>query len=209
MTDVVIPAHNEALGIERVLTAVYQAGTRGRIIVVDDASSDATYSTAMRWADVTLRIGARDKGSAMAAGLEHVETEDVLFVDADLIGLEPGHVDFLIGAAPRGGMAVGLRDEIRSVPTRAFPPISGERRLPTGFARSVGFTGEGYRAELMIDAAVGKAHLPHRSYVLPGVKNPSRAATHPLRWATMFADLALTSLVYLPELVAYSVETSR
>ena len=65
--------------------------------------------------------------------------------------------------------------------------------------------GQGYKVELVIDAAVGKAKLPHKSFVMNGVTNPTRMYEDPVGWSAMWADLGITSLRYLPDLARYTI----
>ena len=175
MTDVVVPAHNEADTIGDVVTAASAAPSVSAVIVVADKCT----------------------------GLELVTTTDVLFVDGDLVGLQWQHVEGLLRAEPAGGQVAGLRDEPYAWGQRNLPPITGERRLPADLARSVDLAGSGYRAETLLNAAVGRARLPHSNYVLVGVKNPTRITRAPVSWLTMWGDLALIALLNLPGLYAY------
>lgn len=201
MTAVVIPAHNEAANIGAVLAAAIGANV-GPVIVVADSCDDDTAYLSMGVASSVVVIDAGDKGSAMAAGLSRVTDDATLFVDADVRGLKPEHVEALAIAPPAGGMVVGLRD---GAPATGLPPISGERRLPTEFARSIPLAGSGYRAELLIDAAVARAGLPHRHYELVGVTNPSREWRHPLMWG----DLGVFAIANAPALIRYTVGSAR
>ena len=206
--DAVIPAHDEGDAIGQVVAAVSAAPSVGSVIVVADHCTDDTAAAAGRsGADIviTLSGGTGDKGTAMAAGLAHVTTDDVLFVDADLVGLVWQHVEALAIATPRRGQVCGLRDEPTSVRSDRVPPITGERRLPAWVARGADLGGSGYRAETLLNAAVGRARLPHRNVVLIGVKNPTRATRHPISWVTMWGDLVLLGLVHFPGLVAYAL----
>lgn len=202
--DVVIPAHDEAGTVADVIGACQRAPSVGRVIVVADACTDDTARQASGPADQVLTTDARDKGSAMALGLTAVTTEAVLFVDADLEGFQWQHAEALIQLPPTRGMSVGLRDApINGLTGRLLPPISGQRRLPTDFARQCNLQGQGYRSELLIDAAVGKARLPHRSVVMVGVTNPSRLVDEPASWLATWGELALLAIGLAPELIAY------
>lgn len=204
--DVVIPAHDEAETIDQVISACQHAPSVGRVIVVADACTDDTARVAARHADQVVETDGHDKGSAMALGLTQVTTEHVLFVDADLEGFAWQHAEALIQSPPWRGMVVGLRDDpVAGVFGRLLPPISGQRRLPADFARSVRLVGQGYRSELLIDAAVGRAGLPHRSVVMVGVSNPSRAVSEPGSWLAMWGELALIVVALAPELIRYLV----
>src|SRR5579862_3910056 len=68
------------------------------IIVVSDASSDRTAIVARTFDGVTVlelpfNTG---KGGAMAAGAKATDADIIAFVDADLTGLRPDHVDLII-----------------------------------------------------------------------------------------------------------------
>ena len=202
-TDVVIPAHDEAATVAEIVAACVDAPSVGQVIVVADSCTDDTVNQADLAGALVLTIDAADKGSAMAAGLAQVVTDDVLFIDADLEGFAWQHAEGLVRAAPVGGMVVGLRDEPLKWGARLLPPISGERRLPAALARSVNLAGQGYRAEILIDAAVGKAHLPHRAVVMVGVSNPTRAATEPVSWVKMWVQLVGLCIGLAPELWGY------
>lgn len=192
---VVISAHDEAARVGSVVAAAI-ASSVGPVVVVADACTDDTATIAHDLGARVIEIAAADKGSAMVAGATALSTTDVLFLDADLEGLLPAHVALLADAPPRGGMVVGLRSD---TPSTGLPPITGERRLPLEFFRTIRIAGMGYRAELLIDAAVARAGIGHARYKLAGVTNPSRTLRHPLMWA----DLALEALVLSPELALY------
>lgn len=200
--DVVLCAHNEASTISGVLAAASGARSTSAVIVVADACSDATRDIAEEAGALVIEISAGDKGTAMTAGLAAVGSDAVLFLDADLGGLTPAHVDALATAPPLAGMVVGLRDGANA---SGLPPISGERRLPTDFARTIPMAGQGYRVELVIDAAVARAGLPHRHYAMKGLSNPIRPWRHPLMWA----DLALYGVVNAPAMVLYTEQSIR
>lgn len=207
-TDIVIPAHNEAGTIAAVVNAATAAPSVGQVVVVADHCTDATADLARAaGADLVVELtnATGDKGTAMAFGLAQVVTSDVLFIDADLLGLVWQHVEALLIAEPKGGQVCGLRDVPYHFTSNRLPPITGERRIGADLARSVDLTGSGYRAEIMLNAAVGRAQLPHRNVVLVGVTNPTRATRHPLSWLTMWADLAFLGIVHAPALAAYAM----
>jgi glycosyltransferase involved in cell wall biosynthesis len=107
--SVVIPAHNEAGLIGRVVSAVRAqtpAGIELEVIVADDGSTDETVAMA-RGAGaqvVTLSGGnpaaARNRGAAAATG------EILIFLDADCLPA-PGWLGALVAAHDRGATIVG------------------------------------------------------------------------------------------------------
>jgi len=205
MTDVVVPAHNEGATIGQVVAAIVGAPSVSSVIVVADKCTDNTVAAALVAGAMVVEIAAGNKGSAMATGLAHVRTTDVLFVDGDLVGLQWQHIEGLLLAGPIGGQVCGLRDEKYALGSNRLPPITGERRLPANLARTVQLDGAGYRAETLINAAVGRARLPHKNYVMVGVHNPTRASRAPVSWVTMWGDLALLAFLNLPGLIAYAM----
>ena len=77
-----------------------------QIIVVDDGSTDGTQEVAERWAAgregvTVVSKPAGGKGSAVRAGIEHVEGEIVVVQDADL-EYDPADVPALIEPIERG-----------------------------------------------------------------------------------------------------------
>jgi glycosyltransferase involved in cell wall biosynthesis len=203
MADVVIPAHNEESRIASVLEAVKGAPGVDRIIVVADACVDETATMAERYAEV-FPITAKDKGAALSVGIGEVTSDTLLTLDGDLEGLLPEHIEGMLIAPPEGGQVVGLVDNDLTRWVRlGLPPISGQRRLPTAFAKQIPLIGAGYRSELIIDAWVGRHNLPWRNYHLNGVTNPSRAIPHPLQWTAMWWELFWQGVQASPDLVKY------
>jgi len=112
---IVIPAYNEALRIgpslERVRDYLATKAFRAEVIVVDDGSTDGTYSLlstiASGWS--TLRIlhndGNRGKGYSVRRGVLHANGKVVLFTDADL-SAPIEEADKLIGAMDNGADAI-------------------------------------------------------------------------------------------------------
>jgi glycosyltransferase involved in cell wall biosynthesis len=102
----IVPARDEAATIGEVLERVAALPLEKQIIVVDDGSTDGTRKVAERWAagreGVTIvSKPAGGKGSAVRAGIEHVEGEIVVVQDADL-EYDPGDVPALIEPIERG-----------------------------------------------------------------------------------------------------------
>jgi glycosyltransferase involved in cell wall biosynthesis len=138
-TAAVIPAYNEAGRISAVLEVVAQARHVQEIIVVTDGCSDNTADEAraaaerfastfaanaahgtgcqsLRVFELKHNIG---KGGAMTYGALRTEADVLVFVDADLIGLETQQVDDLLvpmlheDGAQRADMTLGLFGAVR------------------------------------------------------------------------------------------------
>lgn len=81
------------------------------VLVVSDGSTDRTADVARTFgAEVIVLKENRGKAAAMKAGLLAAESEVVLFLDADLIGLRPEHIARLVDPVLSGAadMTVGV-----------------------------------------------------------------------------------------------------
>ena len=111
--SVVIPARNAAYCLEPVLDALAAQETRGsvEVIVVDDASTDATAHVAQRHpaVDVLVRLPAQSgSGTARNLGTRLAGGETVLYLDADMV--LPPHALADVGArAGDSTVLVGFR----------------------------------------------------------------------------------------------------
>ncbi|MGM0688686.1 MAG: glycosyltransferase family 2 protein [Bacillota bacterium] len=132
----IIPAYNEEKTIAGVLDALISSSLVSNIIVVSDGSEDGTVEAASAFDNVTVidLLENRGKGGAVKAGLERCSEEIVLILDADLIGLNPGHVESLLNPVIKGEalMSVGLFEKGRAATDFAqkmAPFLSGQRAL--------------------------------------------------------------------------------
>tara|TARA_B100000029_G_scaffold103137_1_gene93629 strand:+ start:2862 stop:3503 length:642 start_codon:yes stop_codon:yes gene_type:complete len=96
--SVIVPAHNEAPRISKVLKVLAASENVNQIIVVDDGSRDGTAAASRRISGVLVLSLPENLGktSAIHMGLACVKHECVLFVDADLVGLKANHIDSII-----------------------------------------------------------------------------------------------------------------
>jgi glycosyltransferase involved in cell wall biosynthesis len=98
----VVPAFNEAGGIEKVLAVLQQVDCLSEIIIVDDGSDDNTQEIVHHTvlSNPRMRIihheTNKGKGYALFTGWRATDAECLLFIDADLINLTPAHVQDLI-----------------------------------------------------------------------------------------------------------------
>lgn len=131
----IIPAFNEEATIGQVIRAVKGAGLVSEVIVVDDGSKDRTAAVAAaagaRVVSLPENVG---KGGAMKAGAETTDADVLLYLDADLTGLERGHLHDLLAPVLAGevDMTVGVFDEGRlatDIAQRIAPFLSGQRAI--------------------------------------------------------------------------------
>lgn len=80
---VVIPCHNEAGSIGRVIADVRQALPDARIVVCDNASNDGTGAAALEAKADVLFEGKRGKGNAMRRLFRDVEADIYVMIDGD------------------------------------------------------------------------------------------------------------------------------
>jgi glycosyltransferase involved in cell wall biosynthesis len=131
MISFIVPAYNEEHELAATLSAIRAAasGTAQpyEIIVVDDASTDATPEIALRAGAKVIAINRRQIAAARNAGARVAQGEYLFFIDADT-RIERAHVSGGI-AALEGGYAGGSA----RVEMDGFVPIWG-RMLLSGFS---------------------------------------------------------------------------
>jgi len=137
---VVIPAFNEAENLHQVLNTVFTTEWVQTIVLVDDGSTDATLEVAQGLAEqdnrlVVIRLAENQgKAAAMLTGVQALHTDLVIFLDADLVGLRPHHLQQLISPQKLGSheMTIAVFQIGRTItnfPQRVIPQLSGQRCL--------------------------------------------------------------------------------
>jgi glycosyltransferase involved in cell wall biosynthesis len=101
-----VPAHNEAATVRRVLERLLALPLRHEIIVVDDGSTDGTADILQQWrrqhpSTIVLTQPNRGKGAAIRAGLPLATGDIVVIQDSDL-EYDPAHVPDLIAPLVAG-----------------------------------------------------------------------------------------------------------
>lgn len=129
----IIPAYNEEKTIAGVLSVLTRSHEVAEIIVVDDGSTDRTGQVAGIFGVSLIQLPEnRGKGGAVKAGLDSTRAEIILFLDADLVGLNTGHVRELLFPVVSGNaeMSIGLFESGRKVTDlaqRVAPYLTGQR----------------------------------------------------------------------------------
>ena len=138
--EIVVPVYNEAAGLERSIRRLHRFLLDGfpfswRIVIADNASTDATPEIARRLADELpavghLRLEAKGRGRALRAAWSTSSARVVAYMDVDLStdlrGLLPlvapllsGHSDLAIGTRLAHGSRV-VRGPKRELISRAY-----------------------------------------------------------------------------------------
>ncbi|MBN2907196.1 MAG: glycosyltransferase [Rhodobacteraceae bacterium] len=130
----IIPVYNEAARLGAVLDAVALHPQLAEVIVVDDASSDASAELAAATPGVrVIRQPVNGgKSRALAAGIDAAQSAHLLLLDGDLVGLTPAHVSALIApvASGRADISISLRGNAPGLwRLLGIDYISGERVL--------------------------------------------------------------------------------
>lgn len=156
--SVIIPAFNEEDRILQTLDGLRDIESISKIIVIDDGSTDATYQLLKGRAGITLihNESNRGKGYAVKTALDHVNSEYVAILDADLCYsssqikkliscIVPDGDRIIIGKLPaperKGGF--GIIKKLSGCGFRALTSkkldslLSGQRIFPLSFLKCV------------------------------------------------------------------------
>lgn len=149
-------------------------------MVMDDGSRDDTALRAeLAGARVLRQTPNAGKGAALMRGLNEVQTPNVMFLDADLIGLKPGHVQALAEPLLNGqaeatvGLFTGARRSttLASHLTRQW---SGQRALKTAHLQGLDFAKLRYAIELAIEARWEDLNIRPQYVMLPDVTHRTK-----------------------------------
>lgn len=129
----IIPVYNEELTIQDTLSVVKEIAWLNEIIVVCDGCTDGSEqiarATGVRVISYSINRG---KGAAILAGVEASQAENLIFIDADLIGLKESHIfdlaqpvlkgeaDMTVGVFAQGRVSTDLAQVVA-------PYLSGQR----------------------------------------------------------------------------------
>jgi hypothetical protein len=103
--DFILPCHNEERTIADLIRVIRRWPLAGRIVVVDDDSSDETLARAREASPDTLLTIYQDWGKlgAVLAGLKHVSSEFAFVMDSDWKNFEPSFFDAVLRMRGKDG----------------------------------------------------------------------------------------------------------
>jgi glycosyltransferase involved in cell wall biosynthesis len=175
---VVIPAYNEATTVGEVARCARQAPSVDRVVVVSDGSTDGTEEVVRQIPGVELIRHAikSGKGEALQTGARAVpEAEILVFLDADLTGFCPEHVEMLVRPVrdEQFAMACGLFDRgpfWNWIFLHVLPVLTGERALRREVFEALEQDEiRGYKVEAALNSFCKIHRLPVKHMVLPGM----------------------------------------
>lgn len=171
----VIPALNEGATVGAVVAAAVASPLVDEVIVADNRSTDDTKAQAEAAGARVVICERGGKGEAMAAGVAATDAEVIVFLDADLLGLRPYHVDRLVRTVTSGGaaMACGLFDRgplLNPLFLHVLPILTGERALLRELVTSLDPREiTGFQVEAALNARAGELGLPVAAFICSGM----------------------------------------
>ncbi|MFO7279239.1 MAG: glycosyltransferase [Thermoanaerobacterales bacterium] len=203
----IIPAWNEAATVGAVVYAALDARTVDEVVVVDNASTDDTAAVAAAHGARVVHEPTPGKGEALRAGVAATpEAEILVFLDADLVGLRPEHIDDLVTTVLEGraDMACGLFDRgplANPLFLTSLPVLTGQRALRRELFEALELADvHGYRVEAALNTLVARQGLVRHDRVLPGLwhrTKEEKLASPVVGHATKLAMLASACWSYV------------
>lgn len=183
---IVIPAKDEELTVREVARAAVAACRvlGGHVVVVADNCSDGTALEADKAGASVLELQTQSpsKAHAVRAGIKHLdaESDNVVLLDADCVGLTPLHVERLCIPVFDGkaSMSVGIFDypfPFGPLVVRV-PWSTGQRAFAPGLFPIDDPRLDGYNLELLLNEAVGKCNGTTVAQVMRGLHHRSKVA---------------------------------
>lgn len=136
--SLIICAYNEENNISKVLDVLKRIKWLDQIIVVNDGSIDKTSQVVRRYKNVELlehsvNLG---KGAAIASGVAIAKNNLLIFLDADLVGLQETHLQILLSPVlftKEADLCLGIfgKGEISmtNFANKLIPSITGQRAI--------------------------------------------------------------------------------
>lgn len=156
-----IPAYNEENTIGDIINTVKEYQYINDILVINDGSSDSTAFVAKKAGARVINMGKnRGKGAALKRGIDEIESEIIVMLDGDLIGLKKYHLDNLLFPLfdDETDMTVGVFTTGRGLTDLAqfiSPNLSGQRAVKTKIIKDIkNLENAGYGVEIALNKHV-------------------------------------------------------
>jgi glycosyltransferase involved in cell wall biosynthesis len=139
----IIPAYNEEKTIGDVIKCVKKVELIDDIIVVSDGSQDETANISRSLEVRTIELkDNKGKGAALVTGIENSDGDILIFMDADLIGLNEKHIENLLLPVIRNetDMTIGLFKNgrlVTDIAQKVAPYLSGQRALKRNIIQDI------------------------------------------------------------------------
>lgn len=139
----VVPAYNEEKTIGDVVRVLKASPHIGQVIVVSDGSKDNTAAVAARLGALVVNLPENvGKGGAMMAGIKQTDAQYIMFLDADLLGLNTSHIDKLVAPILQGRthMTLGVFKKGRAttdLAQKVAPYLSGQRVVRADYISNI------------------------------------------------------------------------
>lgn len=107
----IVPAYNEGPRVAAVTSVLKRCALVDRVLVIDDGSHDNTSEAAIATGVEVLTLPRNmGKGAAVAKGIAATDSDVILLMDADLVGLTEKHVNDLVVPVLNGqaDMTIGM-----------------------------------------------------------------------------------------------------
>lgn len=222
----VIPAYNEEMYIAEVLEPLRQVKYIERITVVDDGSNDGTAEVVRYFCSQDPRVRLlrlpdnRGKGGALKAGAEASPSDLVLFLDADLVGMNPENILALIEPVRSGccAMSLGIFTGGRlstDLTQHISPFLNGQRCLRWSLFRSTpGMDSSRSAAEVALSLHARRCGYRVSKVPLYGVTHVMKQEKRP--WlqgrrahARMFGEIARYLVKHINHRKSYKAASER
>ena len=172
----VIPAFNEEKSVGEVVKVARAVKAIEEVLVVNDGSIDQTALQAKKAGAKVLSLGTNQgKGEAMQRGVEEVQAEIIVFLDADILGLRPEQISRLLkpvlerrcqmvtGTLERGKQIDRFNDHLEA-------PLSGLRVVTKELWEMVpAHFKKGYLIESGLYWTAKHYHLRTKNFILSGL----------------------------------------
>ena len=191
----IIAAYNESKRILPILDVVCNNPKINEVIVVNDGSLDNTHSLLIRDKRINFISYPINKGKTYAVilGIKASKNDNIMLLDADLLGLKPENIDDLILPiiSKKADISISLRSNSLWIYKKiGMDFISGERVFNKNILGDIDFLSKslmGYGLETFMDIIIVKNKLKIKVVSWPNVSHARKQGKIGY-WRGMFAE---------------------